>query len=115
LGAAFLSAGVPAVVVTLWPVDDRVSAALMREFYASLSHGKSVAAALRHAQLRIASRAATAHPFYWAGYVLLGDGGVKVVLERRFPWREFLAGLGFALLALGAGTLWRGKLARRGV
>ncbi len=103
LGAAFQSAGVPAVVVTLWPVDDRISAALVRTFYSRLADGETAADALRHAQLDLARRPATAHPFFWAGYVLIGDGEVRVPLHRRFPVPLVLA---FAAAALGLIVVW---------
>jgi hypothetical protein len=82
LTSAFLSAGVPVTVATLWPVDDRVTADLMKEFYKSLDAGLPAAAALRAAQLEIRSRRQTCHPFYWAGFVVVGDGGLGVRLEK---------------------------------
>jgi CHAT domain-containing protein len=33
------------------------------------------AEALRQAALKLLKNPATGHPFYWAGFVLLGDGG----------------------------------------
>jgi hypothetical protein len=77
---AFLTAGVPAVVATLWPVDDRVTARLVERLYDGLDDGKAVAVALQEAQLEIRGRSETSHPFYWAGFVAIGDGGTTVVL-----------------------------------
>jgi CHAT domain-containing protein/tetratricopeptide (TPR) repeat protein len=81
LTSAFLSAGVPITVATLWPVDDRVTADLMKTFYLSLEAGLPSAAALREAQSAIRSRRRTRHPFYWAGFVIVGDGNISVLLE----------------------------------
>lgn len=83
LTAAFLSAGASAVVATLWPVDDAVTTDLMKEFYSGLAEGSSVASALREAQLEIRRQGETSHPFYWAGFVVIGDGSVTVSLEER--------------------------------
>ncbi len=83
LSAAFLSTGVPTVVATLWPVDDRATATLMDDFYAALQHGASAAAALRDAQSRAMRRPATRQPFYWAGFVLIGDGDVHIPMRPR--------------------------------
>jgi CHAT domain-containing protein/tetratricopeptide (TPR) repeat protein len=83
LSSAFLSAGVPAVIGTLWPVDDAATARLMQVFYDDLGNGHRPAAALRRAQLVLRSAAATAQPYYWAGFVLVGDGDVTVELHRR--------------------------------
>ncbi len=98
---AFLGAGVPAVVATLWPVDDAATTRLMARFYAELSRGATVAAALRRAQQELRDDPATAHPFYWAGFVLAGDGSVTAPLARRratWPW-------GAALVVLAGGAL----------
>ena len=67
LGSAFLSAGVPVVVATLWPVHDQSTAALMQEFYSGLERGETAATALRLAQLELADDDETAHPAHWAG------------------------------------------------
>jgi CHAT domain-containing protein len=83
LTSAFLSAGVPAVVATLWAIDDEVTADLMREFYGALSAGEPVARALSRAQAAIGGRGETSHPFFWAGYVVVGDGSVTVELETQ--------------------------------
>ncbi|MEN8006215.1 MAG: CHAT domain-containing tetratricopeptide repeat protein [Candidatus Krumholzibacteriota bacterium] len=85
LSSAFLIAGVRTVVASLWPVDDGATAALMKEFYAELSAGHDVATALARAQEAIREKPATAHPFYWAGFVVVGDGAVAVDLEVRDP------------------------------
>src|SRR5207248_3201066 len=51
LVTVFLQAGAPAVVSTLWAVDDRSTALLMQRFYENLRHNDDPAAALRGAQL----------------------------------------------------------------
>ncbi len=66
LQRAFLCAGTPAVVTTLWKVDDRASFVLMREFYDQLKQGHGPAEALRRAQ-RAAMREFP-HPFFWAAF-----------------------------------------------
>ena len=71
---AFMRAGAPRVVASLWEVDDRATAAFMREFYqALLVWGRPPAAALREAQLALRSRERWRDPFYWAGFVLQGE------------------------------------------
>ncbi len=83
LTTAFLSAGASAVVATLWPVEDAVTADLMREFYRELAKGGTVAFALRRAQMAIRGSRNTAHPFYWAGFVVIGNGNITVNLEAK--------------------------------
>jgi CHAT domain-containing protein len=75
LNRAFMNAGATRVVSTLWKVDDRASAELMRRFYAGLLGPRRLApaAALRAAQLSLAAEARWESPFYWAGFVLQGE------------------------------------------
>lgn len=94
LTSAFLSAGVPVVVASLWPVDDSTTARFMERFYDSLANGKTVASSLRSAQRGLMEDPRTAHPFFWAGFVVVGDGAVPVPLDRKTPW-WLLGALGF--------------------
>jgi CHAT domain-containing protein len=83
LSSAFISADVPAVLGTLWPVDDEAAAGFMDRFYAEMAAGRTAAAAVREAQRRLRAAASTRHPFYWAGFTLIGDGQIHVPLRRR--------------------------------
>jgi len=87
LSTAFLAARVPAVVATLWPVEDRATADFMARFYDQLAAGRTAADALRRAQMSLRGAAATRHPYWWAGFVLVGDGRVRLPLERRGGFR----------------------------
>jgi CHAT domain-containing protein len=69
LQRAFLYAGTPAVVTTLWKVDDRASYYLMRAFYEHLRE-QAPAAALRAAPRDIMRD--LPHPFACAGFGLTG-------------------------------------------
>ncbi len=69
LQRAFLYAGTPAVVTTLWKVDDRASFRLMEAFYDALD-ARGPAGALRQAQQE--TMAAFPHPFAWAAFGLTG-------------------------------------------
>ena len=74
LTRAFQEAGVERVVASLWKVDDRATAELMKRFYeAMLRGGKTAAEALRQAQQSLAGTKRWSHPFYWAGFVLEGE------------------------------------------
>jgi CHAT domain-containing protein len=117
LSSAFLTAGVPAVVATLWAVDDRTTARLMSRFYDALQRGASAATALSEAQRALRRSPDTRHPFYWAGFVLVGDGGVRVALTQRPAWTAWywarLAALG-AVVAAALLAGWRSARARAG-
>jgi tetratricopeptide (TPR) repeat protein len=88
LSTAFLAAGARTVVASLWPVDDRATETLMREFYRGLASGHDAADALRMAQRHLWSDPGTRHPYYWAGFVLLGDGNTTVALRPTPFWHR---------------------------
>jgi CHAT domain-containing protein/Tfp pilus assembly protein PilF len=74
LTRGFMYTGTPRVVATLWNVDDRASAELMKKFYEGLLiRTQTPAAALREAQLAMVREGRWAAPYYWAGFVLQGD------------------------------------------
>ncbi len=76
LTQAFLYAGAPSLLVSLWSVDESTSL-IMKEFYKNLKDGMSKTAALRQAKLKLLrtreSRFSFAHPFLWAPFVLVGE------------------------------------------
>lgn len=70
LARAFLVSGARSVVASMWPIGAATSS-LMTEFHRGLSAGESTATALRAAKLALRTRPETAHPFYWASFVLV--------------------------------------------
>lgn len=112
LASAFLSAGVRAVAAASWPVDDEATADLMAVFYERLADGRTATAALRDAQTAIRNDPATAHPFYWAGFIITGDGTAAVDIERsaRLPAGTIpVAAVCIVLIML---TIWRIRATR---
>jgi CHAT domain-containing protein len=78
LRRAFQEAGARTLIASLWPVDDREARQWMGTLYrARFRDGKGTAEAVREAdvsQLRARRKAgASTHPFYWAGFVAVGD------------------------------------------
>ena len=75
LAHAFLSAGVPSVVGTLWPVGDAASRQLFGGFHSSYSKGIDSAESLRRAQLTLlgSSDGALRHPASWCAAEVLGS------------------------------------------
>ena len=77
---AMFIAGVPSIVVSQWKVESAGTRDLMVNFHRSListANGKSgltKTEALRQSALRLMKNPETSHPFYWAGFVLVGDG-----------------------------------------
>jgi CHAT domain-containing protein len=77
LTRAFMFAGTPRVICSLWKVDDEATRALMTRFYELWNPkdgkpGLSTAEALRKAQEFVRSQERWKHPFYWAAWVLWG-------------------------------------------
>jgi CHAT domain-containing protein len=73
LTRAFLYAGSQRIISTLWKVDDKATAELMKRFYQRLSKGESPSLALRGAQEDLAKTAEWKSPYYWAAFVLQGE------------------------------------------
>ncbi len=70
----FMYAGAPRVVATLWRIDDRATAELMKHFYTAVLRDRlSPAAALRRAQHTLAADKRWSAPYYWAGFVIQGE------------------------------------------
>lgn len=71
LSRAFIYAGTPSILSSLWMVDDESTSYLMAQFYRHLEKtGKGEA--LRLAQME--TRKKYTHPHSWAAFVLIGDG-----------------------------------------
>lgn len=71
LSRAWMSAGVPSVVVSLWSIPDEPTRELMETFYKRLQAGSGKAEALRDAMQ--ATRAKYPKTAYWAAFVLMGE------------------------------------------
>lgn len=74
---AFFLAGCNGLVVSQWKVSSQVSAEWMIHFYRHLrpsyrTNRRVRAEALRQASLTLLADARYRHPFYWAGFVLVG-------------------------------------------
>ena len=74
LNRAFLYAGTPSVVASLWLVSDTATSLLMERFYQHLQAGRGKAEALRQAQIELRrDYREYRHPYYWAAFTLTGD------------------------------------------
>ena len=73
LTRAFLYAGAPSVVTTLWSIEDQASAELKASFYGHLRAVMSNAEALRAAQVELLQQEEWQSPYDWASFTLAGD------------------------------------------
>jgi CHAT domain-containing protein/Tfp pilus assembly protein PilF len=81
LGFSYLiqQAGAKATIASLWSVDDGGTQALMNEFYSVLQNPQiTKSQALQAAQLALINKQNKntdfSHPYYWAGFILIGNG-----------------------------------------
>ena len=112
LARAFIYAGVPNIVMTLWTVSDKQSYKLMLGFYRQLIAGRSTEMALRIAKLEFLEQASPSyqHPQYWAGYILVGNSD-KFFLSR--PLKLIIPLLLITIIMVPGFILMRRRMVRR--
>jgi CHAT domain-containing protein len=71
---ALFVAGAPTLVVSQWKVESVSTTELMIEFHRSLKGGAGKSEAMRHAAVKVMADRRYEHPFYWAGFIVSGDG-----------------------------------------
>jgi CHAT domain-containing protein len=74
LSWALLAAGCPTAVVSQWRTDSESTADLMIAFHRDLvrTHHRSPVQSLRRAQRTLMRNPRTAHPYYWAPFIVIG-------------------------------------------
>jgi CHAT domain-containing protein len=99
LSRGFLNAGAESTVTNLWSVNHESNAAIMRNFYESLSETRSPSRSLNEAKLAYLSSGEiddmSAHPYYWSAPILIGSD--SAVNEPASPFPK-----SFLLIAMGA-------------
>ena len=74
LTQGFMYAGARRVVVSLWNVNDKATADLMKRFYRGmLRENLNPSAALRAAQIEMWKQKQWRSPYYWAAFTMQGD------------------------------------------
>ncbi|MCB0842415.1 MAG: CHAT domain-containing protein [Bacteroidetes bacterium] len=105
LARGFSYAGSRSIITTLWKVNDEATAQIMAQFYQNLDQGISKDESLRLAKLAYLETAdnLTAHPFYWSGYVPIGNMMPVEGGENDWWWVVLI----FILLGVGFGRYWK--------
>ncbi|MFA0964146.1 CHAT domain-containing protein [Roseivirga sp. BDSF3-8] len=85
IGRSFSYAGCPSIVMTLWKLNDRVTASIMEDFYKGLTKGQELDKALRQSKLNYLAQSdeLTAHPVNWAAFVAIGDMRPVKPMEKK--------------------------------
>ena len=79
---AFVGAGARTVIASHWPVPDQFDATKrLIEGVLDTSRGEPLAASLEGAQEALMDDANTSHPFYWAAFIILGDGAKPLLRQ----------------------------------
>ena len=88
LARAYMTGGAEAIVATLWPVNDQATAEIMETFYRNLRRGYRKDKALHLAKQRYltATEGPGQHPYYWAGFVLIGSTKPLQFGPPVWPW-----------------------------
>lgn len=90
LARGFFYSGAKSVVSSLWPIEDEAGKDILIDFYKNLGQGDSKSKALQKAKLsylKTTEEEELKHPFYWAGFVVLGD---NAPVAEAFNWNWIL-------------------------
>ena len=92
LAHAFTYAGAKSLVASLWNVDDRHTPELMESYYNYLKAGQPKSLALQQAKKEYLTKATQeeAFPFYWAGFILIGDDKALFDASWNIPFASFI-------------------------
>jgi len=81
LTRAFIYAGARGVIVSHWSVDSAATEQLMTRMFQSRSD--SLSSALQRAQLEMQSDERLSHPYFWAPFTIIGDGGRAISADAQ--------------------------------
>ena len=73
LAWALFVAGCPTTVVSQWKVESSSTTELMLSFHRNLQSGSGKSEAMRQASMKLMLDKRYNHPFYWAGFIVVGD------------------------------------------
>ena len=93
IARAFLLAGARSVIMTLWPVSDATSMALMRRFYENVSAGRDIADALTRSKSEVIEQFGAAALPTVAAFQIVGVGDYRVAASIT-PQKTTSRGIG---------------------
>lgn len=84
---AFIASGARSVFASFWKVPSRSTAQLLSRAFAVMGQNRNTPAdeALRAAQVEMMRDERSAHPFFWAAFVAIGDGSAAPLADRSAP------------------------------
>jgi len=102
LARAFHFAGTPALIMSLWPVDDEVAVGIMEEFYTNIKQGLNLTKSIQKAKCSYIESAGKvkANPSYWASFQLTGYADEIIVKKTGLNSRFIIIGLGVIIILI---------------
>ncbi len=84
---AFLYAGCPSTVNSLWKADDRATSEILKQFHHYLLEGDSKSKALQQAKLDfIRQNPLYRNPAYWSHLILTGNANALYKKKQPYGW-----------------------------
>jgi len=111
LARSFMYAGTPALIVSLWQVNDAATANIMQELYNNIKNGMRKDVALQKAKLTYIQKAkgVAAHPAYWSPFIQIGKTQAIHIKEKGGYWPWLIGGGLVVLFLMGGFALSRRK------
>ncbi len=112
LARAFMYAGTPSLIVSLWQVDDLATSKIMNAFYDHLSDGLNKAEALRQAKLEYIHQmdGPFAHPAYWSAFIQIGNSA-PIYIQKKSSFKVWWWVFGVLIIIGVVFVFWRSKVA----
>jgi CHAT domain-containing protein len=108
---AFLYAGCPSTVNTLWKADDRSTSEILVSFYKYLEKGFSKSRSLQKAKLDfIRNNPVDRNPAYWSHLILTGNPAAVYKKKQPLVWWAVFA---FSCISIIYFMVWKRKKSRR--
>jgi CHAT domain-containing protein len=103
LARAFMYAGAPSLIVSLWQVNDHATSLLMKNLYKNLADGMKKDKALRFAKLQYikTAKGKMAHPAFWSPFIQIGNTERVKIYRKGNYWAWSIGALIVLLLAVG--------------
>jgi uncharacterized membrane protein YdbT with pleckstrin-like domain len=98
-------AGAPSLLLTLWPLNDAASVSMIAAFYKALNEGMPKDIALQQTKLAYLREASglSAHPFFWAPFIQLGNAEPIIIRSYWQHYRWMLVVVVLLLMGVGYG------------
>ncbi len=100
LARAFSYTGCPSTIMSLWNAEDQSTSKLIQNFFRKIKEGKAKNVALHEAKKEFLEHSTllTAHPNFWANFVLIGNPS-SIKIKPTWYCSKLLV-LGFIMLAI---------------